>query len=902
MSYGLKYTLTFRDTLYKLGTDYTKLWKINIYANGFSGSATSVIGAESPVQISYKKGSLITAICGSECTIALMALSEGQYDEFLTAAPLGYYVDIQYYNSTSWVTYWSGVNTTDTYSQPEANAPYQCNLKFNCGLGELQWHRYENAGNLTTGIETILEVINNCMTFLPFPNKNICEVINVREDTMSDTAGLLEQLYISDMGITEIGDDGETHGWNCNKLLNAILTSINCRMYQSANQWFIERIYERVNTSVTCFVYQTYSTWQTANDWLRSGTWPKGTQVNSFNWTRTINNSAIPLLQKGSEKAVTQMQPILTYKFDPYNGIGNMELIPNPFLENTPINKDINNRPLRWLASSGYPFTCSAGGTVLTFASSAIVSQIKFGIITSIQLVVGGVVLTKHVVSTSGATITISVKIDNVTTSGYSAGVQQVGGDGLETIDPYDPNPLYQSGYSFGQAIVAANKAYIDANYPSYVSNPNTNFPDGSPYYIHALRSPNETSTLPWIFCNPDISEVVVDLRQYVRFKISPQYTNKPTYAQTYADAMNLFNCAPGMITTWRASLTNQNTGNTYYLTGHEEVQGGGTMAFIQYGQPYMWIDNAITAMFATFPYQVGVGHKYGGPTSGAPSLAAMQSWFANSWNGVNCNPFYLCFDTETSNTVGLNATTSNPMPSTGAPYTFDFVMYPPYPTANGVLTNSYGSTFTISLDDWALRSIDIQYKEAAQSASANVAFYSTSAGDTRWNELVITATFGDTDTNGFPASFLLYTGLNTGTWHNRTVGDTGQVLADIFFKNFAQIPAVYRPNLRGNVIYDNALEFHMSVVDEDGEVYLQIGHTFEVKYNKFTTDMEGMADTGLPITPIHRPPFTPFVGIKQLPTPAVAKLVTPLTSPTKTTPIKTQTNGARIIDSLYPI
>jgi hypothetical protein len=121
MSYGLKYSLTFRDST----VISNKLWQILIYKNGWSGATLLVTGAESPLQLSYKKASLQAAICGSELTVALIATSDGEFDDFLTAAPLAYYCVVQYSTNggSTWNNYWNGVNTTDTYSQTHSNVP-----------------------------------------------------------------------------------------------------------------------------------------------------------------------------------------------------------------------------------------------------------------------------------------------------------------------------------------------------------------------------------------------------------------------------------------------------------------------------------------------------------------------------------------------------------------------------------------------------------------------------------------------------------------------------------------------------------------------------------------------------------------------------------------------------------
>src|SRR5579885_1188432 len=102
MSYGLKYKLdSFRDAS-AIGNN---LWRIYINENGYGGSVTSLTGGENIISISYKKQELITPINGSECTIAFYATSLGQYDEFLTAAPLQYW--LQVYKSTDGGSTWN---------------------------------------------------------------------------------------------------------------------------------------------------------------------------------------------------------------------------------------------------------------------------------------------------------------------------------------------------------------------------------------------------------------------------------------------------------------------------------------------------------------------------------------------------------------------------------------------------------------------------------------------------------------------------------------------------------------------------------------------------------------------------------------------------------------------------
>src|SRR6185312_16298197 len=320
MSYGLKYTLQFRDKLNANVTDYSNVWTVNIYKNGYAGSSSPVIGTDKPIILNYKKQDLTSPLIGSELTINLMATTSlTEFDEFMTAVPLQYYVDVLK-NGSTW---WSGVNTTDNFTRAFSNTPYTIALKFNCGLGELQWRLYENSGLLFTGSEKLIEIVNNCLAYLPY-NKNVREIINIREDNMDDTVGLLEQVYLADLAFNTIGDDGVTHGLQCNKLLNQLLASIGCRIYQSNNMWWIERIYERVGTTVTYFDYATGAV-STANSITHSAS-------GSLSLTTVINNSSLPRVLATTELSATQKFSALNYQFNSQS-VQNLELVPNAFFE-----------------------------------------------------------------------------------------------------------------------------------------------------------------------------------------------------------------------------------------------------------------------------------------------------------------------------------------------------------------------------------------------------------------------------------------------------------------------------------------------------------------------------------------------------------------------------------------
>ncbi len=758
--------------------------------------------------LDYRKQSLEAPLASSELILNLHATTLNQYDEFLTAAPLAYYIDLQ--KSTdggvTWNTYWSGVNTTDIYTQRYSNAPYQINIKFNDGLGELQWHRYENSGALFVGNEQIIEIIANCLSFLPY-SKNVREIINIREDTMSDASGLLEQLYLADLAFMEVGNDGLVHGIQCNKLLSQILTALNCRLYQSNNMWFVERIYERVGTSVTYFDYTMPAPGviTTNNSIVHSGT-------SLLSLFVSINNALQPKIISESEIAITKKQPILVYNLKTAS-YDNEQLVPNPYFEDTPTSKDANGRPLRW---------------------------------------------------------------------DRSANVQTKGGDKIIVVDSYSADAKYKWGYSFGSTILTAAKNELNgigSYYPGGASYPST-------YYIHGVLRTGDTYSRPWMFIDGVNGSVNVNIQLYVRININVQlhsgkYTNG-YYPNT--EAALLF--VEAIWAMFQVKFAD-NSGFDHFFKGAIETPAWtGT-------QSACYISNTSIGGMADSWYPNG---GYVHTPLDIPTLA----WYITQQYKTGGN-FDLIFRINRSFNIPFN-TAPAPLSGSSSVDKFDIIGYAPYSapqtiqvgrTPGGVPT---GPKVFWSLKDYAFNALDYQYKDTFQSASGYTNFYNTGAYSSRWKELKIESVFGDTLTAGYPGSFRLSTAAATGTWHNRGLGDTGQVLADILFKNYVQITSQYRHNMRGKTI--GIFDYWQSILDEDGRVYIQLGYTRDVKHATIDTDMEEMSDLGAVITVGHVSGATS--GISFTGSTVVASPPMPIHS-SISTPMAKSTGVVSVGTSAYP-
>ncbi len=870
MSYGLKYTLNFRE---ETGTSATgTLYTINIYASGYSGSTKALTASDNPITLSYKKQDLISPIIGSELTIGLMSTANEQYIEFATAAPLAYYVDILIStdNGNTYTTYWSGVNTTDCYTEPWEQPPYDINLKFNCGLGEIQWHRYENPTYLINGLESMIGIISNCLSFLPY-QKNVREIINIREDTMSDLKGFLEQTYLLDTGFTEIADDGILHGINCNKLLNELLTAINCRIYQSNNKWYVERIWERTQASLTYYDYITSATILNPPyiySHLATGT---------FSPIIAIANATTPKLLNGGDLATTQKNPALAYNFSGgAGGISNVELLVNSYFEDTPTSKNAKGQPTNWDLGS------------------------------------------------------------NLTNNGNMQ---------LELVNPYTNDIKNRFGMSFAGVISPFNAMLKNlgpnkwnvwdsaAPYDSY---------DPS-WSAHAVRRTGDTYSNPGQYIDIINGSLQGTFGFYFNFKVTPvTFISINQSMNPGGDAYKLVNNGAGIQLYLPIMITfTDSSGNVFTLTANLLApQIGSWQKNLSYS-PLAFIAYSLNALNTNNPDPAFTGQAV--PLTSYQVAQLLQSAYNSgsyfNWKFNFNTQFNLSFPNS------LNAP-GQAMLADGV-YEVNARVYPPLIFDGRGIPGIYGGQqlqrTNIVLEDFAVQTFDLQYKDSFNAVTGYTNFYESSDIDNRWNEKKVSVIFGDSLTPGYPGSFRLSNAAPTQTWHvngnsklylfntglsgdptstkllfnsatlatvtqinvsdtddnsnnntswlsSFTVGSTlvvsdttsgaqaiftitgktansgyyafgvtyvsgtgtfsagdslyfvyqgNQILADILFQNYQNLIAVYRKALTGKIYMPGGIGFWQNIEDEDGTVYAQTGNQLDFKKALLTINME---------------------------------------------------------------
>jgi hypothetical protein len=723
MSYGLKYTLTFREEIKSLTSNAISpvLYTINIYKSGYSGSTITVVASDNPITLSYKKQDLGSPIIGSELTIGLMSQSNGQYLEFSTAAPLQYYCDVlkSTDGGSTYNTIWSGVNTTDAYTEPYQNAPYPINLKFNCGLGELQFHRYEQSGSLVSGNEQLILTISNCLSFLPY-SKNIREIINFRDDFMYDNAGFLEQMYLNDLTYQEVADDGLVHGMMGQKILSNILTSLNCRMYQANNLWFVERIYERVNQTLTYFDYTPLSLFTAPGG---SGTPIANIGTGTLGAPIAVSDSTAPRLINGGDWAVTQKKPALLYSVNAQEE--NQELIVNPYFEANPNNLNANGTPKYWDMGSSLQTIFNSDPTAL------------------------------------------QVKIVNPYSNDLNKRYGAV----------FNKNALQQ----FSNTMQTHNGGYtpfFDTDYYSLGRWRGY----GQDYGIHPVRRSGDTYTNPNVYIDPVAGQIKVEINHYYSFRFWATDASAAIQSQTIyplgGDAWAILNNGGnmgganlGLIVPFRCMFFD-GSGNNWTIVGPTFQSGG-----------WGWTYNAGLESSFGFNYLPLLNSNY--PTLGITgqnqpmtcnTIAQMLETSWNNRSGSVGQSMYLNYIATYSVIYPLSSMVSGGgsqiLPGF---YNFDCCIYPCIFGAvggNGAGAGIYTQALsglnhsTFELHEWGVNTCSVQYVENFTNTISSSKFYVTSDYNQRWNEQKINAVYGDFDVAGYPWQFRLQNGLPSSTYH----------------------------------------------------------------------------------------------------------------------------------------
>jgi hypothetical protein len=285
MAYGLRYTIP-----QKLRDD--KSLVVKIYEDGYSGSSYQYIATSIIIQPNSADEDALACIISTELNINFIVNTEDDYTNFpdlLNYNDTKYYVELTIDNAIKWRGYLFNdyVNLTFTTGIQE--------ISLTCidGLSFLRYKIYSPAEN-SNGLTKLLDLINNTLYFLPsYTNTSMymcCSYfatgMNNRTDGPSNDPFSQSYQYRRDF----IGLDYYT-------ILQNIMLSFGCRLFQSEGDWYILPMNQMPST----IYYTKYIITSTTPSLDISGTLNKSVSIEPYSTTNVhfINNSQTKIVRKG---------------------------------------------------------------------------------------------------------------------------------------------------------------------------------------------------------------------------------------------------------------------------------------------------------------------------------------------------------------------------------------------------------------------------------------------------------------------------------------------------------------------------------------------------------------------------------------------------------------------------
>lgn len=244
---NVKYRLEFDDL-------HLNEWRIDIAEDGYAGGVATVIGSGAPVMLSWEaeKGGdmgalMIDAFHPSSLEFSILTQSEFEWVEFFDASYGTYRCQVILDPSGVNETKWTGFNVADTYTEPfvEQSINPGIKLKFDDGLKRLREIRWDAAGVIHTGNKHLIEILRLALNLLP-DQLNIVEAVNVYDDdhNFTTTDSPLTQTFILSefyKMTTDEAEEPKEEAMMARDVVECILVSLGCRIFQRDNKWHIVR-------------------------------------------------------------------------------------------------------------------------------------------------------------------------------------------------------------------------------------------------------------------------------------------------------------------------------------------------------------------------------------------------------------------------------------------------------------------------------------------------------------------------------------------------------------------------------------------------------------------------------------------------------------------------------------
>jgi len=251
MALALKYTMSFKTTE---NVDC----KVEFHIEGYSGSAITIQGADSPFILREfnTEDDIFKPVRGQQADINIIASSSLNIDDFISNSDTYCKIYFYYYNMIT--PFWEGWLSQDDLQQEWTNQNKVIQLKASDGFGYLKSQPYtDTTGAEVRGLNTIFKYIYDSLyNTSAFDSRRLYFINSLFNDAIDDTSLLspLAQLYL-DARTFSIGDGEYDDKYT---VLEKINTAFNQTVFQYNNGLYtfrLEDIYCPTSTNLRRYRY-----------------------------------------------------------------------------------------------------------------------------------------------------------------------------------------------------------------------------------------------------------------------------------------------------------------------------------------------------------------------------------------------------------------------------------------------------------------------------------------------------------------------------------------------------------------------------------------------------------------------------------------------------------------------
>jgi len=148
MAYGLKYFFEFEDQ------HGQREYRVEILEDGFTGNAAEIIDAsDRPVELEYKGKEDVfqNPVVPSVCHVRIIAKQQSEFRDLVSNDQFKHIMKLKAKINGTFELIWAGIHMPDIYKEVFGSTPYELELKFTDGLGQLKNIEYKPIGNTDVG-------------------------------------------------------------------------------------------------------------------------------------------------------------------------------------------------------------------------------------------------------------------------------------------------------------------------------------------------------------------------------------------------------------------------------------------------------------------------------------------------------------------------------------------------------------------------------------------------------------------------------------------------------------------------------------------------------------------------------------------------------------------------------